>query len=85
MRLLAASVLAAASLVTLLTAPSAATAQSSAPYLFRNPSLSQSSVAFLYADDIWTVGRQGGEAERLTSQRNVLAGPYYSPDGSHIA
>ncbi len=55
------------------------------PLLLRNPSLSESSIAFLYADDIWTVSRQGGEAQRLTSNGKVVAGPYYSPDGSQIA
>jgi tricorn protease len=56
-----------------------------APLLLRNPSLSQSQIAFLYADDIWTVSRQGGEAQRLTSNGQVVAGPYYSRDGSQIA
>lgn len=55
------------------------------PLLLRNPSLSQDKIAFLYADDIWTVSRQGGEAERLTSNGHVVAGPFYSPDGSQIA
>ena len=56
-----------------------------APLLLRNPSLSQDKIAFLYADDVWTVGRQGGEAQRLTSDGKVAAGPYFSPDGSEIA
>ncbi len=68
-----------------LSAPLSAVGQSSGPYLFRNPSLSKSSVAFLYADDIWTVSRSGGAAERLTSQGDVDEGPYYSPDGNFIA
>jgi len=55
------------------------------PLLLRNPSLSQTKIAFLYANDIWTVSRAGGLAERLTSQNNVEGGPYYSPDGSEIA
>ncbi|MBV8632720.1 MAG: PD40 domain-containing protein [Silvibacterium sp.] len=59
-------------------------AQSAAPLLLRNPSLSQSSIAFLYADDIWTVSREGGEARRLTSVNCVAGGPFYSPDGSQI-
>jgi len=55
------------------------------PLLLRSPSLSQERIAFLYADDIWTVARVGGEAERLTSDGHVTAGPYYSPDGASIA
>ncbi len=53
--------------------------------LLRDPSLSKDKIAFLYADDIWTVARSGGEAERLTSMGSVAAGPYFSPDGSQIA
>ena len=53
--------------------------------LLRSPSLSRDHIAFRYADDIWTVSRQGGEAERLTSDGKVEAGPFYSPDGSQIA
>jgi len=60
-------------------------APAQAPLLLRNPSLSQDRIAFLYADDIWTVSRKGGEAERLTSDGEVNAGPYYSPDGAWIA
>ena len=55
------------------------------PLLLRNPSLSQDRIAFLYADDVWTVSRQGGEAHRLTSNGNVKYGPFFSPDGSLIA
>jgi tricorn protease len=62
----------------------AASAQS-APLLLRNPSLSRDKIAFVYADDIWTVPRDGGDAQRLTSVAAVTDGPYYSPDGSRIA
>jgi len=55
------------------------------PLLLRNPSLSQDKIAFLYADDVWTVSRQGGEAERLTSNGAVNAGPFFSADGASIA
>jgi len=57
----------------------------SAPLLLRFPSLSHDKIAFRYADDIWTVSRDGGEAERLTSDGQVVAGPFYSPDGAWIA
>src|SRR6516225_10922251 len=68
--------------------PALGSAQSTtdhSPLLLRSPSLSQDRIAFRYADDIWTVSRQGGEAERLTSNGKVAIGPYYSPDGSEIA
>jgi tricorn protease len=55
------------------------------PLLLRYPSLSQQKIAFLYAGDVWTVNRDGGDAERLTSVGTVLRGPVFSPDGSQIA
>jgi tricorn protease len=64
-------------------APESTPAQ--APLLLRFPSLSQDKIAFRYADDIWTVSRNGGEAERLTANGQVVAGPFYSPDGAWIA
>ena len=56
-----------------------------APLLLRFPALSHDKIAFRYADDIWTVNRQGGEATRLTAIGHVSAGPIFSPDGSEIA
>ncbi len=53
--------------------------------LLRNPALSQDRIAFLYADDIWSVPREGGEARRLTSGGGVAAGPFFSPDQTQIA
>ena len=63
----------------------AAHAQANPPLILRSPSLSQSSIAFRYAGDIWTVPRSGGEATRLTSAGRVEAGPYFSPNGEEIA
>jgi tricorn protease len=62
-----------------------AAVQAPAPLLLRFPSLSQDRIAFRYADDIWTVARTGGEAERLTANGHVTAGPFFSPDGAWIA
>lgn len=59
--------------------------RAAAPMMLRNPSLSQNRIAFLYADDIWTVPREGGEARRLTSVSAVAEGPFFSPDGTQIA
>ena len=59
-------------------------AQAAPPLLLRDPSLSADKIAFLYADDVWTVSRQGGEARRLTSVNAVMEGPYFSPDGTRI-
>src|ERR1700728_1789740 len=60
-------------------------AKGAEPVLLRNPSLSKYKIAFLYAADIWTFSRDGGEAERLTSGGVVTEGPYFSPDGRQIA
>lgn len=62
-----------------------AVAQSPEPRLLRSPSLSDSLIAFRYADDVWTVSRDGGQAKRLTSTGNVSSGPYFSPDGKTLA
>ncbi|HEY5329093.1 MAG TPA: PDZ domain-containing protein [Acidobacteriaceae bacterium] len=67
----------------LFAAPAAIDAQ--APHLLRAPSLSDSQIAFRYADDIWLVGRDGGAARRLTSTSNIVDGPFFSPDGRTIA
>jgi tricorn protease len=72
-----------AGLFSVLSSVQASSAQ--APLLLRNPSLSQDKIAFRYADDIWTVARQGGQAERLTSNGQVSVGPIFSPDGAWIA
>ena len=60
-------------------------AEGAEPLLLRNPSLNRDKIAFLYANDVWTVPREGGEARRLTSVGSVIAGPFYSPDGTQIA
>jgi tricorn protease len=60
------------------------TGRAQGPLLLRNPSLSKDKIAFLYADDVWTVPREGGEARRLTSVSAVTEGPYFSPDGTQI-
>ena len=53
--------------------------------LLRNPSLGPTQIAFTYGGDLWVVGRQGGEARRITSTPAVEADPQFSPDGKWIA
>src|SRR5260370_25791054 len=62
-----------------------APAWGAAPLLLRNPSLGEDRIAFLYAGDVWTVPRQGGDSRRRSSGGEVSAGPYFSPDSSQIA
>ncbi|MEO8449222.1 MAG: PDZ domain-containing protein [Gemmatimonadota bacterium] len=53
--------------------------------LLRQPTISQTQVAFVYASDLWIVGRDGGEARRLTSFDGVEEWPHFSPDGKWVA
>jgi tricorn protease len=53
--------------------------------LLRQPSLSESQLAFVYAADIWVVDKNGGEAHRITSTAAVESDPHFSPDGRLIA
>jgi tricorn protease len=60
-------------------------AQAQSPYLLQSPSISRTHVVFAYADDIWVVERQGGEARRLTTHAARERTPILSPDGSQVA
>ncbi len=53
--------------------------------LLRNPDISESHVAFVYANDIWVARVDGGEARRLTSFPGAETQPHFSPDGLLIA
>lgn len=60
-------------------------ARSQTPYLFQNPTLSSTRIAFEWGGDIWTVPRSGGHAQRLVTGFGLEGAPYFSPDGSQIA
>jgi tricorn protease len=53
--------------------------------MFREPAVSATHIAFVYAGDIWVVPKQGGLAQRLSSPRGEEEFPRFSPDGSRIA
>ncbi len=53
--------------------------------LLRQPTLSDSEIAFVYANDLWKVSKAGGDAIRLTSNNGAESLPHFSPDGKHIA
>jgi len=53
--------------------------------MLRSPTLSKTQIAFAYANNIWTVGRDGGTARRLTSFQGTTENPKFSPDGKLIA
>ncbi|MEZ4416208.1 MAG: PDZ domain-containing protein [Gemmatimonadota bacterium] len=51
----------------------------------RQPSVGADQIAFVHANDIWVVGREGGLARRLTSDDGAETDPAFSPDGRWIA
>jgi tricorn protease len=55
------------------------------PLLLQQPAISRTQVAFVYAGDLWTVPREGGEARRLTNGTGLEVDPVFSPDGSQLA
>lgn len=59
--------------------------QTDPPLILRFPTVSKTQIVFNYGGDLWIVGRDGGEARRLTSGVGVEALPEFSPDGTMIA
>ena len=53
--------------------------------ILRSPTVSKDAIAFVHANDIWIVGRDGGDARRLTSAIGGETNPHFSPDGKFIA
>jgi len=63
----------------------AAFAETNPLYLYQQPTLSRTHIAFVYAGDIWTVPRGGGAARRITTGPGSERNPVFSPDGAQIA
>ncbi len=53
--------------------------------LLRQPTISETSIVFVHANDLWKVDKAGGAAVRLTSNIGGESNPHFSPDGSMIA
>src|SRR5262245_8436018 len=53
--------------------------------LLRSPTVSETQIAFAYANNIWVVERGGGIARRVTSFQGTTQNPKFSPDGRSIA
>lgn len=53
--------------------------------LFRYPDVSQNQIVFSYANDLWLVPKEGGNAVKLSSPPGVESFPKFSPDGATIA
>jgi len=47
--------------------------------------MNKTTIVFQFADDLWSVPREGGRAVRLTSAVGTESNPYFSPDGNWIA
>jgi tricorn protease len=54
-------------------------------HLLQKPAMNKTEIVFSYAGDLWSVSRQGGVANRLTSGTGVETEPAFSPDGNTIA
>ncbi len=64
---------------------SVAAAQDRGTRFLRQPDVSTGGIVFVHANDLWRVGRDGGEAIRLTSSEGAETDPAFSPDGRWIA
>ena len=53
--------------------------------LLRQPTLSDTEVVFVYANDLWKASRDGGAAIRMTTNEGYESNPHFSPDGQTIA
>ncbi len=71
-------------LLVLLLLPALASAQSG-PLLLQKPTANRTHIVFAFADDLWVVPREGGDARRLTSGPGVETDPIFSPDGKWVA
>jgi tricorn protease len=55
------------------------------PLLLRHPTISRTRIIFGFANDLWSVNRDGGDAIRLTTGVGVESDPIFSPDGTQVA
>ncbi|UII76804.1 PDZ domain-containing protein [Flagellimonas sp. HMM57] len=53
--------------------------------LMHQPALSDTHIAFIYAEDLWIANRDGSNPKRLTIDEGIESSPIFSPDGSMIA
>src|SRR5712692_4710188 len=60
-------------------------AQPDKPLLLQKPTINRTHIVFSFAGDLWSVSREGGDAERLTAGVGTETDPLFSPDGAQIA
>ncbi len=68
-----------------LATPGLARAQADKPLLLQKPTANRTHIVFAFADDLWSVPRAGGDAQRLTSGPGLETDPIFSPDGKWLA
>src|ERR1700749_116688 len=72
-------------LILALCALGALAAAADEPLLLQKPTINKTHIVFVYAGDLWSVQRDGGEAVRITSGAGSETDPSFSPDGTRIA
>jgi tricorn protease len=53
--------------------------------LLSQPAISNSHIAFIYAEDLWVANKDGSNPRRLTIDEGIESNPIFSPDGTKIA
>lgn len=53
--------------------------------MLSQPAVSDTHVAFIYAEDLWVANIDGGNPRRLTVDEGIESLPFFSPDGKLIA
>jgi len=53
--------------------------------LLSQPAMSDTHIAFVYAEDLWVANKNGNNPRRLTIDIGIEANPVFSPDGKTIA
>jgi tricorn protease len=53
--------------------------------MMAQPAISNSHIAFIYAEDLWIANSDGSQPVRLTVDEGIESDPFFSPDGKLIA
>ena len=53
--------------------------------MLRFPAVSESQIAFVYANNLWVVARSGGVAKPVAAPPGATGLPHFSPDGKTLA
>src|SRR3984893_11817593 len=87
MRILSRNSLLLLSVTSLLLSANVASAQNlpDTTRLLRFPTTNDKQIVFCYAGELYTVGKDGGTARRLTSGPGYSSFPHFSPDGAQVA